>query len=66
MVIRRLSKGESRLLNWNRCGVLSALSFIDDNGVRCFGREGLSKASTAFRKRQGNVDWTKKRAEAGG
>jgi len=65
-MIRRLSKGDSRLANGNRRVLLSVLSLTNSHCVRRFGREGLSKAATMFRKRQGNIDLTKKTAEAGG
>ena len=65
-MIRWLGKGDTRLQNWNRRGLLSVLSLTNSHWVRCFGREGLSKAASMFREKHGNVDWTKKTAEAGG
>ena len=43
-VVKWLSTGERRLLNWNRRGVLSALSFTDSGGVRYFDRAWLRKS----------------------
>ena len=38
-VVKWLSTGERRLLNWKRQGVLPELNFIGNNGVRHFDRE---------------------------
>ena len=44
-VIKRLSTGESLVLNWNRRGILSALSLTDNNYVRYFDQAWLRKTT---------------------
>ena len=41
-----LGTDEHRLLHWNRRGVLPALNFISNNGVRYFDREWAGEATT--------------------
>ena len=45
--------GERQLLNLNRHGVLSSLSFTDNNGARYFDQAWLGKDTSIFRKKQG-------------
>ena len=56
--------GERQLLNLNGHGVLSSLSFTDNNGARYFDQAWLGKDTNIFRKKQG-VDYKKRPATAG-
>ena len=57
---KRLSIGKRRLLNLKRHGVLSSLSFTDNNGARYFDQARLGKATNIFQKKQGNANQSSK------
>jgi hypothetical protein len=55
-VAKELSMGERWLLKGVRQGVLSSLSFTDNNGVRYFGQVWLRKATDIVDGKRGNVN----------
>jgi len=48
-------------VNWNRHGVLSALSFTDNSDVRCFGQSPLRKTADIVEGKRRNVNCNRKR-----
>ena len=55
-VAKGLSMGKRWLLNGMRWGVLSSLSFTDNNGVRYFDQAWLRKATDIVDGKRGNVN----------
>ena len=51
-----LSMGKGRVLNEMRRGVLSSLSFTDNNGVRYFDQAWLGKVTDVVEGNRGNVN----------
>jgi len=55
-VSRQLDMGVDQLVNWIARGVLPPPSFIDNNGVRYFDQEWLTKAREILKSKKGNAD----------
>jgi len=60
-VVKRLSTGQGRLLNWNRHWVLSAPSFTDSKDVRCFDQSPLRKTADIAKGKRRNPNQNGKR-----
>ena len=58
--------GVRQLLNLNRHGVSSSLSFTDNNGARYFDQVWLGKATNIFQRKQGNANQSSKRPAVAG
>ena len=54
-VANGFSMGKGWLLSWMRCGVLSSLSFTDNNGVRYLDQAWLRKGTNIVGGKKGNI-----------
>jgi hypothetical protein len=65
-MVKPLSAGESRLLNWNRRGIPSALSFADGDRVRYFNSARPRKATDIVEGKRRNAKQNGKRPARAG